>query len=61
MYGWDIDHEDAIKVTSKSYGGFQHILWGFKNLNFMQSNFFAKIMAPLRHVGPRLEMGLDLG
>ena len=61
MYGWGIDHEDAIWVSNYSYGDLQHIFWGFENLNFMQSNFFAEIMAQLRHVGPRPEIGSNLG
>ena len=57
MYGCGLDHEDAIWVSNYSYGDLQQKLLGFENLNFMQSNFFAEIMAQLRHVGTRPEMG----
>ena len=52
---------DAIWVSNYSYGDLQHIFWDFENLNFMQSKFFAIIMTQLRHVGPRPEMGSNLG
>ena len=61
MYGCGIDYEDVIWVSNNCYGDLQHIFWGFENLNIMQSNVFAEIMAQLRHVGPRLEMGSNLG
>ena len=62
VYGFGIGHEDVIWVSNYmySYGDLQRIL-GFENLNFMQSNFLAEIMAQLRHVGPRHEMGSTLG
>ena len=42
VYGCGLDHEDAIWVSNYSYGDLQHKLWGFENLNFMQSNFFCR-------------------
>ena len=58
----------AVVLIMKMQYGFQiipmmicNIFWGFENLDFMQSNFFAEIMAQLRHVGPRPEMGSNLG
>ena len=59
MYGCGLGHEDAIWVSNYSYGDLQHKLWGFENL--CNPTFFAEIMAQLRHVGTRPEMGSNLG
>ena len=61
MYGSGIDHEHALWVSNNSYGDLQHIFWGFKNLNLCKPIFLAEIMAELRRVGQRQEMGSNLG
>ena len=49
------------RVSNYSYGDLQQLFLGFENLKSCKPIFLAEIMAQLRQIGPRPEMGSNLG